>query len=65
MEVQDPLLQKVAIRLFEVCPQSASVERVQSRGSHPHRNGLETVECHSTNIALSVCQSASLEQIDQ
>jgi len=25
---QHPLLQKVAIRLFEVCPQSASVERV-------------------------------------
>jgi len=28
MEGQHPLLQKVAIRLFEVSPQSASVERV-------------------------------------
>ena len=33
---------------------------VQGRGSHSHRNALKTFECHSTNVALSLCQFACL-----
>jgi len=31
---------------------------VQGRGSHSHRNAFETFKCHSTNVALSLCQFA-------
>ena len=34
---------------------------VQGRDSHSHRNALETLKCHSTDVALSRCQFASLE----
>ena len=33
---------------------------MQGRGSHSHRNALKTFECHSTNVALSLCQFACL-----
>ena len=55
-----PLLQKVAFRLFEVCPQSASVERVRKAEGVIHtemRSRLSNVTVQMLLYLYVICVS--------